>query len=90
MFLLLSTSDTDLLSARAGDRSWRLANPARTDADDLPTLLAGVDLVVVRILGGRRAWEQGIDTLLSSTNTVPVVMLGGEQAPDAVSLAVPE
>nr|WP_296065724.1 cobaltochelatase subunit CobN [uncultured Actinoplanes sp.] len=81
MFLLLSTSDTDLLSARAGGAAWRLANPARTGVDDLPALLDGVDLVVVRILGGRRAWEHGLDTLLAGP--VPVVVLGGEQAPDA-------
>ncbi|GAA4930217.1 cobaltochelatase subunit CobN [Actinoplanes utahensis] len=81
MFLLLSTSDTDLLSARASGSAWRLANPARTGAADLPDLLDGVDLVVVRILGGRRAWEEGLDTLLAGS--VPVVVLGGEQAPDA-------
>ncbi|WP_213007567.1 cobaltochelatase subunit CobN [Paractinoplanes toevensis] len=81
VFLLLSTSDTDLLSARAGAADWRLANPARTGVDDLPSLLDGVDLVVVRILGGRRAWEEGLDALLAGP--VPVVVLGGEQAPDA-------
>ncbi len=81
MFLLLSTSDTDLLSARASGSPWRLANPARTTVDDLPALLDGVSLVVVRILGGRRAWEEGLDALLAGP--VPVVVLGGEQAPDA-------
>ncbi|GAA1579930.1 cobaltochelatase subunit CobN [Actinoplanes couchii] len=81
MFLLLSTSDTDLLSARASGSPWRLANPARTGVADLPALLDGVELVVVRILGGRRAWEEGLDALLAGT--VPVVVLGGEQAPDA-------
>ena len=81
MFLLLSTSDTDLLSARASGSAWRLANPARTIVDDLPALLDAVDLVVVRILGGRRAWEEGLDALLAGP--VPVVVLGGEQAPDA-------
>ncbi len=81
MFLLLSTSDTDLLSARAGGSAWRLANPARVAVDDLPALLDGVELVVVRILGGRRAWEQGLDALLAGP--IPVVVLGGEQAPDA-------
>ncbi|WP_328460829.1 cobaltochelatase subunit CobN [Actinoplanes sp. NBC_00393] len=81
MFLLLSTSDTDLLSARASGSAWRLANPARTGVTDLPALLDGVDLVVVRILGGRRAWEEGLDALLAGD--VPVVVLGGEQAPDA-------
>ncbi|GAB1693411.1 cobaltochelatase subunit CobN [Krasilnikovia sp. M28-CT-15] len=81
MFLLLSTSDTDLLSARASGAAYRLANPARTQVSDLPGLLDGVELVIVRILGGRRAWEQGLDALLAGT--VPVVVLGGEQAPDA-------
>jgi cobaltochelatase CobN len=81
VFLLLSTSDTDLLSARAAGSPWRLANPARTEVADLPALLDGADLVVVRILGGRRAWEEGLDALLAGP--VPVVVLGGEQAPDA-------
>ncbi|HEV7964923.1 MAG TPA: cobaltochelatase subunit CobN [Actinoplanes sp.] len=81
MFLLLSTSDTDLLSARASGSAYRLANPARTAVADLPALLDGADLVIVRILGGRRAWEEGLDALLAGP--VPVVVLGGEQAPDA-------
>ncbi|GAA3447150.1 cobaltochelatase subunit CobN [Planomonospora venezuelensis] len=81
MILLLSTSDTDLLSARAADAAYRLGNPARLTAEDLPPLLEGVDLVVVRLLGGRRAWEEGLDALLAGD--LPVVVLGGEQAPDA-------
>ncbi|GAA2695696.1 cobaltochelatase subunit CobN [Actinoplanes palleronii] len=81
MFLLLSTSDTDLLSARASGSAWRLANPARTGVDDLPALLDGVELVVVRILGGRRAWEEGLDALLGGD--LPVLVLGGEMLPDA-------
>jgi cobaltochelatase CobN len=81
MILLLSTSDTDLLSARASGADFRLANPARTAVEDLPALVDGVDLVVVRILGGYRAWEDGLDALLAGAR--PVVLLGGEQAPDA-------
>jgi len=126
VLLLLSTSDTDLLSARAandlatadtsvGDEStsagkasdapvtWRYANPVKldrlrlTDADDseqiasqrahlaaqLDALLEGIDLVVVRLLGGRRAWEEGLDLLLAPEQRRPVVVLTGEQAPDA-------
>ncbi|GII58418.1 cobaltochelatase CobN [Planotetraspora thailandica] len=79
--LLLSTSDTDLLSARASDAPYRLGNPARLTADDLPALVEGTDVVVVRLLGGRRAWEEGLDALLAGPR--PVVVLGGEQAPDA-------
>ncbi|WP_199442529.1 cobaltochelatase subunit CobN [Umezawaea beigongshangensis] len=81
MILLLSTSDTDLLSARASGADYRLGNPARLGVDDLPDLLEGADLVVVRILGGRRMWEEGLDHLLAGPR--PVVVLGGEQAPDA-------
>ncbi|MEU9773716.1 MULTISPECIES: cobaltochelatase subunit CobN [unclassified Streptomyces] len=81
--LLLSTSDTDLLSARAaaGPVAYRFANPARLHLDDLPALLQGTDLVVVRLLGGLRAWQEGVDLLLAQDR--PVVVLTGEQAPDA-------
>ncbi|KDA42778.1 cobaltochelatase subunit CobN [Frankia sp. BMG5.23] len=84
--LLLSTSDTDLLSARASGASYRLANPARLSVADLPALTSGADAVVVRILGGRRTWEEGLDTLLAGPR--PVVVLGGEQTPDAELMAV--
>ncbi|GAA3156496.1 cobaltochelatase subunit CobN [Streptomyces rameus] len=85
--LLLSTSDTDLLSARAagGPVSYRFANPARLPLDDLPALLDGVELVVVRLLGGIRAWQDGLDLLLADGR--PVVVLSGEQAPDAQLMA---
>ncbi|OEV09539.1 cobaltochelatase subunit CobN [Streptomyces nanshensis] len=83
MILLLSTSDTDLLSARAsqGPVGYRFANPSRLPLDELPALLDGVDLVVVRLLGGVRAWEDGLSQLLADGR--PVVVLTGEQAPDA-------
>ncbi|MEZ0076434.1 cobaltochelatase subunit CobN [Planotetraspora sp. GP83] len=79
--LLLSTSDTDLLSGRASGAPYRLGNPARLAAADLPSLLDGVELVVVRLLGGRRVWEEALDALLAGPR--PVIVLGGEQAPDA-------
>ncbi|WP_289033168.1 cobaltochelatase subunit CobN [uncultured Arsenicicoccus sp.] len=83
MLTLLSTSDTDLRSARAADGpvTWRYANPNRVSMDELDELLDGTDLVVVRLLGGRRAWEEGLDHLLAGSR--PVVVLTGEQAPDA-------
>lgn len=88
MILLLSTSDTDLLSARAANTAdgpvpYRFANPSRLPLDDLPGLLDGADLVVVRLLGGLRAWQEGLDLLLAPSQTRPVVVLTGEQAPDA-------
>ncbi|MCW2892115.1 MAG: Cobaltochelatase, partial [Actinomycetia bacterium] len=81
MIALLSTSDTDLLSARASGAGYRLGNPARLSAGGVPALLDGADIVVVRILGGRQAWEDGLGAVLASG--VPAVVLGGEQAPDA-------
>jgi cobaltochelatase CobN len=81
MILLLSTSDTDLLSARASGAAYRLANPARTTVDEVPGLVDGCDVAVVRILGGRRAWADGLDALIAGG--LPVVVLGGEQEPDA-------
>ncbi|WP_030792261.1 cobaltochelatase subunit CobN [Streptomyces sp. NRRL S-920] len=87
MLLLLSTSDTDLLSARAagGPVDYRFANPSRLDLAELPSLLEGADLVVVRLLGGVRAWQDGLDQLTASG--LPVVVLTGEQAPDAQLMA---
>ncbi|WP_328396714.1 cobaltochelatase subunit CobN [Nocardia sp. NBC_00416] len=81
MILLLSTSDTDLLSARASGADYRWGNPARLLVEDLPGLLTDADLVIVRILGGKRVWEDGLAALRASG--VPVVALGGEMAPDA-------
>ncbi|MGY2020792.1 MULTISPECIES: cobaltochelatase subunit CobN [Nocardia] len=81
MIVLLSTSDTDLLSARASGADYRWGNPARLLVDDLPGLLDGADLVIVRILGGKRAWEDGLEALRVSG--IPLVALGGEIAPDA-------
>jgi len=80
--VLLSTSDTDLLSARASRADYTLANPARLDVEaDLPPLLAGADLVLLRILGSARSWQAGLDALLASA--LPLVVLGGEQTPAA-------
>ena len=84
--LLLSTSDTDLLAARASGAGYRLANPARLPLEDLPARLAGTDLVVVRLLGGEQAWREGLDRLRRQPR--PLVVLGGEQAPDAALMAL--
>jgi len=79
--LLLSTSDTDLITARSSGAGYRWANPSRLLLDELPGLLHGVDVVVVRILGGYRAWQHGIDAV--TAGGVPAVVVSGEQAADA-------
>ncbi|HZH19334.1 MAG TPA: cobaltochelatase subunit CobN, partial [Geodermatophilus sp.] len=81
MFTLLSTSDTDLLSARASDVGWRLGNPSRLDDAGIAALTDGAELVVVRILGVRRQYEELLAPLLAGP--APVVVLGGEALPDA-------
>ncbi|RAO48202.1 Cobaltochelatase [Micromonospora saelicesensis] len=84
--LLLSTADTDLLAARASGADYRLANPARVAAEEVPALLDGVALVVVRLLGGRQAWPDGLAAVLATG--VPTVVLGGEALPDAELMAI--
>ncbi len=79
--LLLSTSDTDLITARASGAKFRWANPSRLVDGELSEHLDGADLVLVRILGGYRSWQDGIDTVVGSG--VPTVVVSGEQAPDA-------
>ncbi|KUI21112.1 cobalamin biosynthesis protein CobN [Mycobacterium lehmannii] len=79
--LLLSTSDTDLITARSSGANYRWANPSRLVDGELGELLSGVGVVVVRILGGYRAWQDGIDEVVA--NGVPTVVVSGEQSPDA-------
>lgn len=86
MILLLSTSDTDLITADACDAPYRVANPSRLLLDDVPAMVAAADLTIVRILGGRRAWEEGLDAVRSVGT--PVVVLSGEQQPDPDLMAL--
>jgi cobaltochelatase CobN len=83
---LLSTSDTDLLAARASGAGYRLANPARLDPADLAPLLDGTGVVVVRLLGGEQAWREGLAALRADGR--PLIVLGGEMIPDAALMAL--
>ena len=78
---LLSTSDTDLLSARASGADYVWANPARPAHESMAEVLAGCDLVVGRILGSPQDLCTGFERI-RETGT-PMVMLGGEQQPNA-------
>lgn len=90
--LLFSTSDTDLLTASAStprlpDGGTMVGvNPSRILDEDVDGLVADVDLVVVRILGGKRSWEQGLAAVVASGR--PVVALSGEQQPDPDLMAM--
>ena len=78
---LLSTSDTDLLSARGSGADYVLANPARSAHTELAEALEACDLIVARILGSPQLLCSGFDRLRSTGK--PMVVLGGEQTPDA-------
>ena len=68
---LLSTSDTDLLSARASGADWIHANPTR----GLPPAVAEADLVVARVLGTA---DDVRELVLPHVGERPLVVLGGE------------
>ncbi|MDY6808829.1 MAG: cobaltochelatase subunit CobN [Actinomycetota bacterium] len=80
MILLLSTSDTDLITAAASGADLRGANPSRILVDDVDELATDADLIVVRILGGVRAWEEGLAAVAATGK--PLVVCSGEQQPD--------
>src|SRR5207248_245141 len=89
MILFLTNADTEILALRsvveglpAGFPEVVAANPsARAAVPDLD----GVDVVLVRLLGGRRAWEEQFDELRAAcvARRVPLLAFGGEAAPDA-------
>ncbi|MFZ2427707.1 MAG: cobaltochelatase subunit CobN, partial [Propioniciclava sp.] len=78
---LLSTSDTDLLSARASGAAYTWANPNRTDDAALAALVADADLVIYRLLGSPHELWSGVDAIRAAHT--PLVILGGEQQPSA-------
>jgi cobaltochelatase CobN len=78
---LLSTSDTDLLSARASGADYVLANPARSGHTELDGALRSSDLIVARILGSPQLMCSGFHRFRALGK--PIVVLGGEQAPNA-------
>ncbi len=89
MILFISNADTELVTIRASiddlPESFsgvRRYNPQRLTE---PPNLDGVSLVVVRLLGGVTAWEEGLADLTSrcATLSIPVVAVGGEATPDA-------
>ncbi|MHB1912235.1 MAG: cobaltochelatase subunit CobN, partial [Acidimicrobiales bacterium] len=89
MILVLSNADTELLAVRSVLHSLpadfppvRAASPARLEGE---VDLGGVMVVVVRLLGGRRAWEVAFDRLRERCLDlgVKMVAVGGEAEVDA-------
>ncbi len=99
MILFLTNADTEILALRtileslpAGFPAIRAANPQTLDA---APPLDDVDVVLVRLLGGRTAWQHQLDDLRRGCIEagIPLLLFGGEAAPDAelaaLSLAPP-
>ncbi|MDQ2725867.1 MAG: cobaltochelatase subunit CobN, partial [Actinomycetota bacterium] len=89
MILFCSNADTELLALRSivedlpGElRRTRGVHPDRAGPEPEDP---DVELVVVRLLGGRGAWELPFDRLRADCvrRIVPLVALGGEATPDA-------
>ncbi|MDT9594276.1 cobaltochelatase subunit CobN [Nocardioides zeae] len=78
---LVSTSDTDLLSARASGAGYTVANPSRSAHQDMAAALESADVVVARILGSPQDLCSGFRRIVGTG--VPTVVLGGEQTPNA-------
>jgi len=83
---LLSTADTDLLAAKASGEDWLLANPSRLDLSTLPTLLNDANIVVLRLLGGKATWPEGLAAVLELG--LPTLVLGGESLADPELMAL--
>ncbi len=92
MILLLTNADTELLTVRsilhrlpAGFPAVRAANPARLEQAERVPSLDGIDIVIVRLLGGRGSWEAPFDELRRRclAEGKALVAVGGEATPDA-------
>ena len=79
---LLSTSDTDLLCARGSGADYLLANPSRPGHTSMAEAIEAADIVVARILGGPQDLCDGFRRIRGAGAT-PLVVLGGEQTPNA-------
>src|SRR3954466_15318916 len=92
--LFLTTADTEILAAaKAVERLFddfpevRCANPVL--AEDLAAFfereLPEARAVMVRLLGGRRAWPEGLENLRRrcAELRIPLLAFGGEAEPDA-------
>ncbi|MGI8866221.1 MAG: cobaltochelatase subunit CobN, partial [Rubrobacteraceae bacterium] len=92
--LFLTTADTEILAAAKAAETLpadfpkiRCANP--TQLED-PTSFLEIELsdtraVIIRLLGGRRAWPEGLEQLRRRCAElhIPLLAFGGEAEPDA-------
>ena len=94
MLAFVTTADTEILAAAhavaelpRGFPRVRCANPYGVEHVEpfLDDVLDGARVVVVRLLGGRRAWPEGVVALRerAQRDGLALVLLGGEAEPDA-------
>ncbi len=81
LIALVSTSDTDLLSARASGADYLYVNPTKAEHTELAAAFAAADLIVARILGSPKSLCSGFARIRGEGK--PMVVVGGEQAQDA-------
>ncbi|MHB1715942.1 MAG: cobaltochelatase subunit CobN [Acidimicrobiales bacterium] len=88
MILFLTNADTEILALRVvaeslpdGFPALAAANPAALEGTPG---LDGVDVVLVRLLGGRQAWREPFDQLQEACRQrrIPLLAFGGEAVPD--------
>jgi cobaltochelatase CobN len=95
----ITTADTEILATAAAVRRLpddfpevRCANPQGTrDLDPfLDEILDGARVVVIRVLGGRRGWQGGVDRLAERCRAggIALIALSGEARPDAEMTAL--
>ncbi len=93
MILFLTNADTEILALRSviealpdGFPPVRAANP---DGMAEAPSIEGVDVVLVRLLGGRRVWQEPFDEIERRCRAagVPLLAFGGEAVPDAELIA---
>ncbi|MDO8189437.1 cobaltochelatase subunit CobN [Conexibacter sp. JD483] len=98
MLRFVTTADTEILATAAAVEQLpadfpqvRCANPFGQDATQLvDTIMDGAGVVLVRILGGRRGWQDGLPLLVERCREagIPLLALGGEAEPDAEMTAL--
>jgi cobaltochelatase CobN len=97
--LFVTTADTEILAAARVSEllpddfpTLICANPAALDdpAEFFERELPGARAVLVRLLGGRRAWPEGLEELRRRCTQlrVPLLAFGGEAEPDAELVAL--
>src|SRR5215211_1942964 len=92
--LFLTTADTEILAAAGatellpeGFPEVRCANPVKLEdrTTFFTEVLPETRAVMVRLLGGRRAWPEGFEELRRGCGElgIPLLAFGGESEPDA-------